>query len=65
MAKPIFTAIVFMLDQSAPRKYRNISNVITFVKFAISIKAHYINLYDKSTKFFVRRIYINYTKKGT
>ena len=62
MPKPIFTAIVFMLDQSAPRKYRNISNVMNFIKFADSIKADYINLYDKPTKIFVQRIYI---KKGT
>ena len=40
----------------------NISNVMNFIKFADSIKADYINLYDKPTKIFVQRIYI---KKGT
>jgi hypothetical protein len=62
MAKKLFTAIVFMQDNiEQPRKYRNIANLNSFRLFAQSIGASYYNLYDKSTKLFVERIYI---KKG-
>jgi len=60
MAKMLFTAIVF-LDDSQPRKYRNISNLNSFRLFCEKIKANYYNLYDKRTRLFVERIYI---KKG-
>ena len=62
MAKKLFTAIVFMQDnKEQPRKYRNIANLNSFRLFADSINAAYYNLYDKTTKIFVERIYI---KKG-
>lgn len=62
MAKKLFTAIVFMNSPQPARKYRNISNLNSFRLFAQSINAAYYNLYDKTTKLFVERIYI---KKGT
>jgi len=62
MAKKLFTAIVFMNDGTPIRKYRNISNINSFYNFCVSINAAYFNLYDKSTKLFVYRMYI---KKGT
>lgn len=62
MAKTIYRAIVFMQDPNKPvRKYRNAYNDIKFYNFCKSINAAYYNLYDKSTKLFVERIYI---KKG-
>ena len=62
MAKTIYRAIVFMQDPNAPvRKYRNAYNDIKFYNFCESIGAAYYNLYDKTTKLFVERIYI---KKG-
>jgi hypothetical protein len=62
MPKKLFTAIVFMEDaQQQPKKYRNIANLNSFRTFAESISGSYYNLYDKSTKLFVERIYI---KKG-
>jgi len=62
MAKKLFTAIVFMNDDTPIRKYRNISNINSFYNFCVSINAAYFNLYDKATKLFVYRMYI---KKGT
>ena len=62
MSKRLFTAIVFMQDiNEQPRKYRNIANLNSFRLFCETINASYYNLYDKTTKFFVERIYI---KKG-
>lgn len=62
MALRLFTAIVFMQDiNEQPKKYRNISNLNSFRLFAEKINANYYNLYDKTTKLFVERIYI---KKG-
>jgi hypothetical protein len=62
MSNKYYTAIVFMADQSKPiRKYRNINNINSFIRFCESIEASYFNIYSKSTKLFVERIYI---KKG-
>jgi hypothetical protein len=61
MSKKLFTAIVFMAGTVPPRKYRNINNIASFVKFCESFDGQYINLYEKTTKNFVERIYI---KKG-
>jgi hypothetical protein len=61
MAQKLYTAIVFMLDGLAPRKYRNINNIPNFLNFCTKNNANYINLYDKASKLFVGRIYI---KKG-
>lgn len=62
MAKKLYTAIVFMLDNTPARKYRNISNLERFASWCESIPANYINIYDKQTKEYIKRIYI---KKGT
>jgi len=54
--------IVFMLDGSNPRKYRKITDINDFYRFADRIGGNYFNVYDRTTKLFVERIYI---KKGT
>ena len=61
MSKKLFTAIVFMAGTVPPRKYRNINNIASFVKFCESFDGQDINLSEKTTKNFVERIYI---KKG-
>jgi len=61
MAKTLYSAIVFMTDNTPARKYRNISNINNFINFARSINADYINIYEKTTRKFQERIYI---KKG-
>jgi len=63
MAKNLYSAIVFWKDNVQPiRKYRNISNINNFINFAKSLDAEYFNLYEKTTRLYVERIYI---KKGT
>lgn len=62
MAKTLYSAIVFMADNTPVRKYRNFSNINNFINFARSINADYINIYEKATRKFKERIYI---KKGT
>jgi len=61
MAKILYTAIVFMADNTPVRKYRNISNIVNFTNYAKSINADYFNLYEKVSKKYQERIYI---KKG-
>jgi len=62
MAKNLYSAIVFWKDNVQPiRKYRNISNINNFINFARSLDAEYFNLYEKTTRLYVERIYI---KKG-
>ena len=61
MAKTLYSAIVFMVDNTPARKYRNISNITNFTNFARTIGADYFNLYEKTTRKFQERIYI---KKG-
>ena len=61
MAKILYSAIVFMADNTPARKYRNISNINNFTNFARSIGADYFNLFEKTTRKFQQRIYI---KKG-
>jgi len=61
MAKNLYTAIVFMLDNTPARKYRNINNIYRFATWCESIPAKYVNFYDKQTKTYIQRIYI---KKG-
>jgi hypothetical protein len=62
MAKNLYSAIVFFKDNSQPiRKYRNISNINNFINFAKSLDAEYFNLYEKTTRLYVERVYI---KKG-
>jgi hypothetical protein len=62
MAKNLYSAIVFWKDNRQPiRKYRNISNINNFINFARSLDAEYFNLYEKTTRLYVERVYI---KKG-
>jgi hypothetical protein len=59
MAKTLYTAIVFFEDKSIVKKYRNISNINTFINFCRKINAIYFNLYFKDTKQYAERIYLN------
>lgn len=59
MTKTTFTAIIFKADKT-PAKYRNITNVQKFKMFVLECfpGALYINLYNKQTKQFAERIYL-------
>jgi hypothetical protein len=59
MAKTIYTAIVFFENDTTVRKYRNISNLVSFMRFLEEIKANYCNLYFKETNAFYKRLYVN------
>jgi hypothetical protein len=59
MGKPLYTAIVFFEDKTMPRKYRNISNIHSFAKFCKLTNAYYFNVYNKETKQYVNRVYLN------
>jgi len=62
MAKKLYSAIVFYKDNIQPvRKYHNISSINNFIVFAKSLGAEYFNLYEKTTRLYIERIYI---KKG-
>lgn len=48
--KQILSATIFFPAGSLrPRKYRNIHNKLTFIRFAEKSGAIYINFYDKAT----------------
>jgi len=57
MAKQLFTAIIFFPEHTAkmPAKYRNISNPISFAKFALKQGGWYINWYFKESRLFSHR----------
>ena len=57
MTKILYSAIVFMDNNLAVRKYRNINNIDNFTKFCEKIGALYYNLYEKESKKFIKRIY--------
>jgi hypothetical protein len=59
MAKTLYTAIVFFENDKIVRKYRNISNLSTFMRFLEKIEAHYCNLYFKETNAYYKRLYVN------
>jgi hypothetical protein len=59
MAKMLYTAIVFFENGTIVRKYRNISNLGSFMRFLEKIEAHYCNLYDKETNAYIKRLYVN------
>jgi hypothetical protein len=59
MAKTIYTAIVFFENDTIVRKYRNISNLVSFMRFLEKIEAHYCNLYYKETNEYYKRLYVN------
>lgn len=56
----LFTGIIFFKPetQTPPRKYRNISNVQNFLKFAQKSGGWYVNLYDKRSSKFEARKYL-------
>jgi hypothetical protein len=59
MAKMLYTAIVFFENGTIVRKYRNISNLGSFMRFLEKIEALYCNLYDKETNAYIKRLYVN------
>jgi hypothetical protein len=59
MAKILYTAIVFFENDTSVRKYRNISNLGSFMRFLEKIEAHYCNLYYKETNEYYKRLYVN------
>jgi hypothetical protein len=56
-----YTAIIFFEDQkeNTPRKYRNINRVENFIEFARKVGGKYVNLYEKQTKRFYCRVWLN------
>jgi len=58
MAKILYTAIVFFDNGNKVRKYRNISNLGSFMRFLGQIGAHYCNLYSKETNAYYKRLYV-------
>jgi hypothetical protein len=58
MAKQLYTAIVFFENDTNVRKYRNISNLGSFMLFLTKIQAHYCNLYEKETGNYFKRLYV-------
>lgn len=61
MSKKQYTAIIIFNNGEYARKWRKISNLASLEASCVKLGADYINLYDKETKQYVRRIYI---KKG-
>lgn len=63
MNNKYYTAIVFFspFTKKLPFKYRNIRDENNFVNFCKRKLpgSIYFNLYDKNTKYFVKRIWIN------
>ena len=60
MAKQIFTCIIFFPTaiKPGPSKYRNITDLDKFKRFAANRDAIYMNVYDKLTKQFIEQIKI-------
>lgn len=58
MSKPLYSAIVFFENDQSVRKYRNISNLVSFMLFLGKIQAHYCNLYEKETGQYYKRLYV-------
>ena len=56
----LYTAIIFYDNEKGyrPRKYRNISNLENFLKFAKNSGGWYVNLYCKRTAKFEARKYL-------
>jgi hypothetical protein len=57
MQKPSYNAIIFFPvgDDRRPRKYRNITRLDNFLKFARSSGGWYVNLYFAKDRKFDRR----------
>ena len=58
--KQVFNAIVFFKPETGkkPRKYRNITKLPNFLKFALISGGWYVNLYNGKDKKFERREYL-------
>ena len=56
----LYTGIIFFKPEQGktPRKYRNISNLQNFLKFASKSCGWYVNLYDKQSAKFEGREYL-------
>ena len=58
-----YTAIIFFdkKENKDPYKYRNINtkHVDNFLVFARKVGGHYVNLYEKKTKRFYCRVWLN------
>jgi len=56
-----YNAIVFFKPETKKkvRKYRNISNLPSFIRFVQGIDAWYCNLYDAKSKDFFKRMYLD------
>jgi hypothetical protein len=65
MAKQLYSATIFFSNDTKmrPRKYRNISNKISFIKFAEKINGGHINFYCQNSKDFIYRHYIKDYRK--
>jgi hypothetical protein len=65
MGKQLLSATIFfgMNSTLKPRKYRNISNKNSFIRFAESINVWHINFYCQKTNVFIERYYIRHYKK--
>lgn len=61
MKKQLLTAICFyhVNDGRNPHKYRNISGIDKFMIFAKTKGFLYVNFYDKETKNFIERRWVN------
>ncbi len=59
--KNTYSTIVFFEPELniCPRKYRKVTNLDTFADFCRKSGAKYINVYEKSTKRFYCRIWLN------
>lgn len=60
MPKQLFTCIIFFPPtiKPGPSKYRNITDLDKFKRFAANKDAVYMNVYDKLTKKFIEQIKI-------
>jgi|APGre2960657505_1045072.scaffolds.fasta_scaffold00883_21 hypothetical protein len=58
MRKKYSITVFFIENNKKPRKYRNISNLISFTSFVKKSGGIYYNMYDQETKIYIKRIYI-------
>lgn len=56
-----YTGIIFFHFSTGitPKKYRNINDIDHFMNFCRKVNGLYVNLYEKKTKKFYCRIWIN------
>lgn len=59
-----YTGIIFFEDFKliSPKKYRNINDIDNFINFARKVGGDYVNLYEKKTRKYYCRVYMNYKK---